>query len=380
MALVGLVLGVTSFDRIVLTVLVPGGPFDAARSPSAPDYGDPAAWSALPEREDAADLALPDFPAIDQAAAPVDVFYVHSTTYVGRRWNAPIDDDALNRATDEVSTLIQASAFNACCAIHAPRYRQANGTAFSDPTSDGSRAIDLAYRDVANAFRHFLKRREASRPFILVSHSQGSVHAYRLLREEVSGTPLRQQLVAAYVIGVPLMADALERELPDIPVCGTPEQTGCIIGWNARSPDFAGGVEILRLPDYEPRGGELDPGQRVCVNPLTWRHDDTPAAASLNAGGVFLETDPPTFQAGFASAHCKEGTLVVSEIAKAPRNLASRLLDRALGEGNYHPIEYQIFFLNLRLNAQERVSSHLKAPGSGVEAATPDPHSRLRSP
>ena len=64
----------------------------------------------------------------DQRHAPVDVFYVHPTSYVGARWNGPVDDPALNEATDRVATRIQASAFNGCCAVWAPRYRQANGT------------------------------------------------------------------------------------------------------------------------------------------------------------------------------------------------------------------------------------------------------------
>lgn len=52
--------------------------------------------------------------------------------------------------------------------------------------------------------------------------------------------------------------------------------------------------------------------------------------------------------------------LVVSHLEKPPRDFMSRLLDRALGPGNYHPIEYQIFFVNLRKNAQVRLAAFLK--------------------
>jgi hypothetical protein len=138
----------------------------------------PGSWSALPEREDAADAAVPAFPAADQRRAGADVFYVHPTSYVGPLWNAPVDDARLNTDTDRVATRIQASAFNRCCAVYAPRYRQGNGTAFTHPSVDGRRALDVAYADVRAAFRHFLASREAARPFLLASHSQGSALAY----------------------------------------------------------------------------------------------------------------------------------------------------------------------------------------------------------
>ncbi len=37
----------------------------------------------------------------------------------------------------------------------------------------------------------------------------------------------------------------------------------------------------------------------------------------------------------------------------------SRLLDFAMGPGNYHPIEYQLFYLSLRENARVRTAVHL---------------------
>jgi hypothetical protein len=36
----------------------------------------------------------------------------------------------------------------------------------------------------------------------------------------------------------------------------------------------------------------------------------------------------------------------------------SKLLDHALGPENYYPIEYQIFYLSLRRNAQTRVVAY----------------------
>ena len=63
--------------------------------------------------------------------------------------------------------------FNACCAVYAPRYRQANGRAFTHPDAKGQPALDLAYSDVERAFERFLAQTD-DRPFLIASHSQGT--------------------------------------------------------------------------------------------------------------------------------------------------------------------------------------------------------------
>lgn len=351
------VLLVMNFASIFLWSVTPGTAFSEARAPAPPDYTRPSAWSALPELHDLADTAPPSSPGIEQSRAPVDVFYIHPTTYVGGEWNGPVDDAALNAATDRVATLIQASAFNACCAIYAPRYRQANMTAFTRPDEQGLAALDLAYQDVAAAFRYWREKYNHGRPFILASHSQGSVHARRLLREEVSGTPMQHQLVAAYLPGIPMPEEALRQTVPGIAFCASPEQTGCLVSWSARG---AGATERIQMRDPM-----LDTASKVgpflCVNPLTWRHDTEPASRERNEGAVFLEATPPQVRPSLTGARCnKEGMLEVLVDGDLPRDFMSRLLDHVLGEGNYHPVEYQLFYMNIRRNAAERVAAFLR--------------------
>ncbi|ATB30936.1 hypothetical protein MEBOL_004398 [Melittangium boletus DSM 14713] len=300
-----------------------------------------------------ADRSPTGAPAVDQLHAAVDVFYVHPTSYVGSRWNAPTDDAALNEATDRVATGIQASAFNGCCAVYAPRYRQANGTAFTHPTEDGARAIRLAYDDVRRAFATFNSKRGAGRPFILAAHSQGTVMAERLLDEEISGTPLRNQLVAAYLVGALVTVEGLHERAPDVAACRSADDLHCAVAWNARGPEHVPTELDLHRTDTR---------ERLCTNPLSWRIDGTPASAELNLGAVFLESDNPAPRVAFADARCVDGTLIVSHIGAAPRDLPSRILDHVMGSGNYHPIEYQLFFMNLRQNALTRVAAFLAMP------------------
>jgi hypothetical protein len=359
-AALGLVaaLNVGSLVRLAMT---PRVSFDAEPAPPPPDYAAPGSWSALPERDDAADALPRGAPPADQLHAGVDVFYVHPTSYLGRRWNAPVDDPALNEATDRVATRIQASAFNGCCAVYAPRYRQANGTSFFRPSADGERAIDLAYGDVERAFDAFEARRGAGRPFILAAHSQGSVLAERLLYDVVSRGPLRDRLVAAYLLGGAVSVDGLRERAPDVPACRAPDDLHCVVAWNARGVGFAPNeFELVRS----------DRRERLCTNPLSWRADGGPASAELNLGAVFLESDDAAPRPGFADARCVDGTLVLHRIGAAPRDLPSRILDRVLGAGNYHPIEYQVYFMNLRENAAVRAAAFLRsAPGGGPQGA-----------
>jgi hypothetical protein len=330
---------------LVMRSMTPKETFAEQAPPAAPDYADDAAWSALPGREDAADVAPAALPAGDQRAAPADVFYLHPTSYLGSRWNAPFDDPKVNGASDDGGARIQASAFNACCAVYAPYYRQANGTAFYRPSADGDRALDLAYDDVRRAFHAFLARRGTERPFLVVSHSQGSILAERLLAEEVAGTPLRDRLVAAWIVGAWVPATGIA---PDIPPCRDADDLHCVSTWNARGPDYV--PTAITMADR--RGVPL-----LCTNPLTWTTDGTPAPASANLGAVFLDSEDTAPRPGFASAQCVDGMLRVHEAQRAPRDFMSRILDDVLGEGNFHPVEYQLYWANLRENAATRLEA-----------------------
>ena len=315
-----------------LTFMVPGHAFSDVPSPAAPDYTNPAHWAALPERDDLADTLAVGATDL-QATAAVDVFFVHPTTFVSRdAWNQSLDDTTTNETTDQMVMQGQASAFNACCRVYAPRYRQATLASFFVEGDSAPQALDLAYSDVVAAFRYYLATFNRGRPFVLAGHSQGSRHLDFLLAEEIAGTALAEQMVAAYPIGFELDGSN------GIAICQTATQTGCQVTWNSVGPRAG---SLFASPD------------NICVNPLTWSTDGAHAPHEANLGAVNFDGSD-AHEPGAADAQCREGRLRVSEIRSDHYTLMP------LGRDNFHIYDYALFYVNVRQNAQARVDAYLR--------------------
>ena len=327
---------------LVASQIAPEGDFDSTSPPPAPDYSSPGAWAALPSIADPSDdhpLELP--PASD--THDVAVFFVHPTSYMSKAsWNQPLEDADANWVVDNRVLRHQASVFNGCCEIYAPRYRQATFYSFMDTSGSGTSALDLAYSDVARAFDAFIDRIDG--PFILAGHSQGTSHAARLLREKIAGSALRERMVAAYLIGFSISLD----EIGNVPVCTSSNQTGCVVGWNA--------------VDGDDRGVFGDVDNLVCTNPLNWEDNGTYAAHDRNAGGIGYPTygrpaegEDPTvmiLEPGAADAQCSQGVLQVP-------GLRSTAFPSRMPGNSMHIYDYSLFYANLRQNALDRVVAYL---------------------
>ena len=94
-------------------------------APEKPDYSKSYYWSALPFRNDSADLVVPNSELKDlQSVAEADVFFIHPTdNEVGENLNADITDTMIRNRTDHLSAKYQASVFNGSCRVYMPRYR-----------------------------------------------------------------------------------------------------------------------------------------------------------------------------------------------------------------------------------------------------------------
>ncbi|MDX1479311.1 MAG: DUF3089 domain-containing protein [Saprospiraceae bacterium] len=318
----------------------PRSAFRADAVPAAPDYGIDAHWAALPSRFDSAD-AVPGTGLSDrQADANVDVFFIHPTTYTGKRghntWNAALNDARLNLRTDKSTIRYQASLFNGVGRVYAPRYRQAHLEAFytKQRQDEAQQALDLAYADVRAAFDYYLEHYNQGRPLIIAAHSQGTAHAARLLRERFDGQPLQDRLIAAYLVGMPVKAAYFDRITP----CVTPEDTGCFCSWRTVKEGWV------------PRRWGIDE-EVVVTNPLTWRTDPGWADRALHRGAVFRKFHKGPFP-GLTGARIANGYLQI------PRPRIPGYLWVPLR--NYHVADYNLFYVDVRENARLRAETYFQ--------------------
>lgn len=333
--------------------------FDQIAPPPAPDYASTAAWAARPELKDASDVAPEGVATVDPNVAPADVFFVHPTSFFSnRRWNADISDVETNARTDKGSIRNQASVFNGCCRVYAPRYRQMTFSGFLQHSHSSAEALDLAYSDVKRALEYYLAHDNHGRPFIIASHSQGSHLATRLVTEVIDGTPLMKRFVAAYIVGN-WIDEGYFRSLKDIKPCERADATGCVLTWSTLAED----ADAQKQRDGFARRSGLPEAfahhHFVCTNPLTWTTGITEAPAADDLGGwVFGQGETPRpADPHLVSMRCDDGALLVNEPAD------SIYRARMLPGGNYHNYDYQLAYMNIRENAQVRVKAFLASGG-----------------
>jgi len=324
--------------------------------PPAPNYDLQSAWLAFPGRNGLERSTTPGVTPVNEAIAPADVFFIHPTTY--------LKNDVYNARLDAPTTygdavlLNQASVFNGCCRIFAPHYRQAVLSALNGNPG----AVDLAYGDVAQAFRWYIAYENKDRPFIVASHSQGSMLAVRLLQQEILGTPLQQRLVAAYVIGAYVPGDF---EAVGLPVCDAADQTRCVMSWNTSQTGRTGAFKLTRNATYWWKGAfrNSHTTPAVCVNPLTWTEaGGAPPSANLGSlslpklkghDGELKAMTLPEPTPALTGAVCRESLLDVN----IP--LWKMAYQNALVwvYGSYHVADYGLFYENIRGNAIQRVEA-----------------------
>jgi len=302
-----------------------------------PDFSNLNFWAAHPWKHDTSDSIPSTLKEKNIADSTVDVFFIYPTSYTDKNmpfgYNAPIDDAKLNMKTDYASILYQASVFNNVGRLFAPRYRQANYYAYFPITKEDTvlalAAFDTAYVDVKAAFEYYLKNYNNGKPFIIASHSQGTTHAKRLMKEFLDGKPLQRKLIAAYLVGMPVELNYFTQ----IPICNNPNQTGCFCTWRTFEDGY--------MPDYVAKEKEI-----AVTNPLTWDATKTTTTRKDNDGSVLKNFNK--IKAGVTNANTKNGFIW----ADHPHFFGSFLLKTK----NYHIADYNFYYLSIRNNVKNRVN------------------------
>lgn len=302
-----------------------------------PDYKDLHYWAAHPSKYDPSDsvpAALKKDYIHDTLA---DVFFIHPTTltdYADTSWNASINNATINIKTDNSTILYQASVFNEHCRVFAPRYRQAHIRAFYSTKEESEKYFDIAYADIKTAFEYYLEHYNNGRPIIIASHSQGTLHAGRLLKEFFEGKPLQKKLLCAYLIGLPVPSDYFSQIHP----CSDSLATGCFVSWRT----FKSG--------YEPEFVKEEKFKAVVINPLTWTVTEDYIPASYNKGGVLQNFNKIIDHVVSAQVH--------NNILWASKpDVFGKIL---LTNKNYHIGDINLFYMNIRENVRTRIASYFK--------------------
>ncbi|WP_321332494.1 DUF3089 domain-containing protein [uncultured Bacteroides sp.] len=323
----------------------------------APDYSSPFYWAASPDKHDASD-SIPSSLKEEVRNQTADVFYLYPTTFLSginpltmlsdvsnkrqvvesmrtAPWNADLSDTVLNHLTDLRAVLNQATAFNATCRVFAPRYRQAHiKTFFAQASEPSQRALNLAYNDIKEAFEYYLEHYNQGRPIVIASHSQGSLHAMRLLHDYFDGKPLQKQLVCAYIVGYYLPAGAFSH----IPFGETPDAIGCFVGWCSY---LEGELPSLSKEDEN----------SLCVNPLTWTTSTQEVPKEKNAGMLLSLNKLLPHEVGARI----EPTSKVLWVSLS--ELSSKVLKQIT---NLHAFDYNLFWMDIRENVRLRVDAYYK--------------------
>jgi len=254
----------------LIAALMPAQPATQPQ-PAAVDYDSGKSWICLPGRKDGCSTPLgttalnPNgYGSTGQSVVardpPVDCFYVYPTVS---------QDEGLNSdlaVKEEIgATQSQFARFASVCRPFVPIYRQMTLAAVATATAGGDvrQAGELAYSDVASAWRTYLAKYNDGRRFVLVGHSQGSLMLQELIKREIEGKPVAKRLVRAIIPGFDVLVPQGKRvggTFKSTPLCASDRDTGCVMSWVS-----------FREGSPPPEGamfGWAPPGMTVgCTNP-----------------------------------------------------------------------------------------------------------------
>ncbi len=271
-----------------------------------------------------------------------DAFYLYPTSWfprTGENALCELSDERMRRAAATVFS-VQASALFPVANVFAPYYRQ---FCAEEITSGDVMNLIRCIRkeplsDVASAFDYFIKNLNGGRPFVLVSHSQGSSVMKELIKDYMRENPdVYGRMIAAYLIGFGIT----EKEISDFPHLKFAEKeddTGVIISYNTEAPGEKG------VNFTAPEGS-------LVINPINWKRDETHAAASENLGSVITGNGRLCVMKNFADARIdlKRGTLICETADKKEFFTPPPL-------GTFHSFDFGFYYLNLRQNILKRAT------------------------
>ncbi len=301
--------------------------FNLSESPPEPDYSNKESWAVLPDLWNPYLEEIVGKPKLKKS----DVFFIYPTLFLDKKnpkWNTDIFDPSVRIDVLKKGVAYQASAWVKAANLYVPFYRQAHYRIFINPYSEqGPEAGILAYKDVRRAFEYYLKHYNQGKPIIIAAHSQGSLHAKKIIQEFFDGKPLQKKLIAAYLIGVKIEKSMFQEIKP----LQLPEQTGGFVSWNT----FKKNKFPKRYKDWF-QGG-------IVTNPITW-NTEKKSKESQHLGVLY--SDKKIYPKSL-SVEIIDG-MIWSTLPKVPKRFFLSFIK------NYHFADINLFWADIQNNAVNR--------------------------
>lgn len=271
----------------------------------------------------------------DATGKDVDLFYVVPTCiwdYTDSLGQTRHHMDIFNteqRALTDPSIQLAKSVLADSCNFFSPYYRQISMDSWLTlDTALIEERFKLAYQDVADAFHYYMEHDNQGKPFILAGHSQGAKAVIELLKREM--TPdISRKLIATYAIGYTVTPEELAGYSTLRPAQDSID-TGVLIGFNS----------VTRPDAVSP----LFRDNVVCINPVNWRTDVTPATS---------------YQGFTVAQDTTIHTLIVTGIDEEQYFIPS--VAALLPKGNLHVQEFNLYNKDLRKNVLQRIRAFRQA-------------------
>lgn len=299
-------------------------------------------------------------PEGEDITKPVDVFFLYPTVYVHPgKWRHNLNPyHLIYRFFAWFLTVWRGKVFADACNIFTPHYRQAGIEILDMPAEEAAPYIEIAYRDVYNAFKYYIEYLNEGRPFILAGHSQGSEQILNLMKREFTDGKYGNRFLGAYIIGYSVTKEDVEKH-PQLRLAQSEDDLGSIVTYNTS----AKGLKLMKV---------VRPGA-VCVNPLTMNTDAKYAGKKRNIGSVLFDLGKhfKMEKRAFTGAYIDEekGVVIIdsdalNELLHVKIGFLNEIL---LKRGTLHMLDIALFHRNLQASVRKRIEKYYETCGAHSE-------------
>jgi len=294
----------------------------------------------------------------EYGADSVDVFYLYPTVSGDTEREVTIVDDTFKKdAYTKTSGNIKC--LDPIANIYAPYYHQLTSARIATcPT-----ATDMYNKiknnqyikyDVFNALDYYFQHYNKNKPYILASHSQGSVVMQIVLEEYMKNHPnYYSRMICAYTLGMNYTQDYATRN-PHVKFATGETDVGVVMTWNT----FGSGA----TPGYTIRKDENPCGY---INPITWTKDTATTTLTQHKGGYDATTGGCT-DSFIVGCHLDlDNHLLIIDNDESWGQQYKDMFPAVpqlygfFGNKSFHFEDWRLFAGNIRENAKKRIDAYI---------------------